>query len=143
VYALLEVARRIVVLNRTVEKARALRREIRKKTSKEIEINSLSRGNLAKAVARADVLVNATSAGMTAQTLPIETKDLRKELTVFDMVYGRSETVLQRQARESGCKTINGIEMLLYQGARAFEIWTGLKPPLDVMRKALANAMVG
>jgi shikimate dehydrogenase len=72
--------------------------------------------------------------------LPIRRADLERRLTVFDIVYGRSETELLRKARSAGCKTISGVEMLLHQGAAAFEIWTGRKAPVEVMRRALAEA---
>ena len=61
---------------------------------------------------------------------------LKPELTVMDIVYNPVETKLLRDARAAGAKVINGVEMLLYQGAASFEIWTGCKAPVDVMRKA-------
>lgn len=62
---------------------------------------------------------------------------------VYDLVYNPQETRLMRQARSAGCRAANGLGMLLQQGALAFEIWTGVKPPLEVMAAALREAGVG
>lgn len=59
---------------------------------------------------------------------------------VYDMVYSPEETVLLRQARDEGCAGSNGLGMLVHQGALAFEIWTGIKPDVAVMRQALVEA---
>jgi len=142
VFALTKISPRIVVLNRTSRKALRLKQEVKRKMRRDIEINQLTKKSLAKALLTTDVLVNATSIGMESNPncLPIDEADLGRDLTVFDIVYGPRETDLLRKARRAGCKTIGGIEMLLHQGAAAFEIWTGRKAPLDTMRDALANA---
>jgi shikimate dehydrogenase len=57
--------------------------------------------------------------------------------TVVDLAYGDDETALVRAAREVGCEVIDGREALVRQGAASFRVWTGLEPPLDVMRAAL------
>ena len=62
-------------------------------------------------------------------------------LTVFDLVYRPLETRLLRMARESGANAINGLGMLVRQGAVAFEMWTGEYPPVDVMRAACERAL--
>jgi shikimate dehydrogenase len=59
---------------------------------------------------------------------------------VYDMVYQPAETALLRQARAAGCGVANGLGMLLHQGALAFELWTGVRPDLAIMRKALQDA---
>ena len=59
------------------------------------------------------------------------------------MVYRPAETVLLRTAREAGCRTANGLGMLLYQGAAALELWTGRTVPIDVMRSALLSEVYG
>jgi len=142
-FALAEISPRIAVLNRTPEKASRLMQEVKHKTRRSIEVGQLTRGNLAKALSATDVLVNATSVGMErgSDRLPIDKVDLRRNLTVFDIVYAKWETDLLREARLTGCKTIGGIEMLLRQGAAAFEIWTGREAPLNTMREALARAI--
>ena len=90
-----------------------------------------------------DVLVNATTIGMesTQRGIPIKDEDLKEGMTILDLVYNPYETELLRKAKRSGCKTISGIEMLLHQGAAAFELWTGMRAPLDIMRHALSPAI--
>ena len=93
----------------------------------------------------ANVLVQATSATLAsnpdaqsfADSLPIEA--LPDSASVVDMVYKPLETTLLARAQARGLSTIDGLGMLLHQGAIAFEIWTGFEPPLDVMRAALRN----
>ena len=87
----------------------------------------------------ATLLVQATTAGAGGQRAlsAVPGTLLHPGLFVMDMVYDPRETVLLREARAAGCRTLGGLPMLLYQGARAFEIWTGRQAPLQVMRDAL------
>lgn len=88
------------------------------------------------------LLVNATSVGMKEEDpVLVEGRLLPKELFVYDLVYAPQQTRLLRMAQEAGCRTANGLGMLLHQGMRAFEIWTGIKPPRDVMEQALVKAV--
>lgn len=83
-----------------------------------------------------DVFVNATSIGLSGQNfLPVSEKWLRRVESVFDMVY--TGTILEQTAKKIGCKVISGKKMLLYQGAKQFEIWTGEAAPIRVMEKAI------
>jgi shikimate dehydrogenase len=66
-----------------------------------------------------------------------ESAALHPGLVVYDIVFNPLETKLIRQAREQGARGVGGIEMLVYQGARAFEIWTGIYPDVEVMKAAL------
>ena len=59
------------------------------------------------------------------------------------MIYNPAETALLKAAKAAGCRTANGLGMLLHQGAKAFEIWTGKPAPLDVMRRALEQSIYG
>jgi shikimate 5-dehydrogenase len=87
-----------------------------------------------------DVLVNATSSGgRDGDRSPMEGVRLDGEI-VFDLVYSPAETQLVRQARDAGCWTIGGIEMLIVQAERQFELWTGAAPPLDLFRQAVEAA---
>src|SRR5262245_20258523 len=63
--------------------------------------------------------------------------DLRADMTVVDLAYGSEETALVAAARATGCVVIDGLEALVRQGAASFKLWTGLEPPLDVMRHAV------
>ena len=87
-----------------------------------------------------DVLVNATSAGIRQDDpSPMEGIPLDGEI-VFDLVYSPSETALIRQARDAGCWTIGGIEMLIGQAERQFETWTGHAPPSGLFRESVEAA---
>ncbi|MEM2876020.1 MAG: hypothetical protein QXL67_03595 [Candidatus Bathyarchaeia archaeon] len=72
---------------------------------------------------------------------PVNPHFLRPELTVFDIVYNPVETKLLRKAREIGAKTVDGLHMLLYQGVVSFMIWTGVNPPIEVMRETLESSI--
>ncbi len=85
-----------------------------------------------------DLFVNATPIGMKPDDPAlIQVEWISPSTHVFDVIYNPEETRLLREAGEKGHKTLNGIGMLLHQGARAFEIFTGQKPPVEVMLKAL------
>jgi shikimate dehydrogenase len=93
---------------------------------------------------RADALVNATSVGMTpkAEDSPVAGLDLAAFRVVMDIVYAPLLTRLLREAAAAGCQVIDGLEMLLFQGASQFEIWTGQVAPLSEMRQALRARVV-
>jgi shikimate dehydrogenase len=93
-----------------------------------------------------DLLLNATPLGLKeSDPLPLDEKQfpLRQARAVYDMVYRPAETRLLKAAKAVGCKTANGLGMLLHQGAKAFEIWTGQSAPLDAMRRALEKSIYG
>jgi shikimate dehydrogenase len=91
-------------------------------------------------VAASSVLANATNVGMGAlQDLsPLPTTDvLRPDLFVSDVVYAPPRTLFLAQAEAAGCRTMNGLGMMLHQGAAAFELWTGKPMPVDLIRAEL------
>lgn len=93
-----------------------------------------------------EVVLNATSLGLReGDPLPLDTARFPPGRAdgVFDMIYRPAETPLLRAAREAGCRTANGLGMLLYQGAAALELWTGRPAPVDVMRRALEAEVYG
>ena len=104
---------------------------------KEVKALELTHENLATAIGKADILVNATSVGMSPNIdeTPVPAKLLKPDLIVFDVVYNPIKTRLLAEAEETGAKTISGIEMLVWQGALAFEMWTGRKAPVELMRE--------
>jgi shikimate dehydrogenase len=94
----------------------------------------------------ADLIVNATSLGLNLDDpspLNETVFPLKSSHAVYDIIYRPAETPLLKAARAAGCKTANGLGMLLHQGAKAFEIWTGKTAPLDVMRRALEENIYG
>ena len=93
-----------------------------------------------------DLVINATSVGLKPEdALPLDPGafSITKTSAVYDMIYRPAETLLLRQAREAGARVANGLGMLLFQGARAFEIWSGRAAPLPVMRRALERNVYG
>ena len=85
-----------------------------------------------------NLLVNGTSVGMapkTDNTIITDTTMFHKDLFVFDVIYNPQETRLLREARAAGCKTSNGMYMLLYQGAASFELWTGQQMPVEIIKE--------
>jgi shikimate dehydrogenase len=89
---------------------------------------------------RVDLLLNATSLGLKPDDpLPIHDNgfNLKNAAAVYDMIYRPAETPLLKAAQAAGCRTANGLGMLLYQGAKALEIWSGKPAPIEVMRQAL------
>jgi shikimate dehydrogenase len=129
----------LFLVNRTPHKAEAVVREIGERWPKV----PVKVGYPSGAV---ELLLNATSLGLKADDpLPYNAEhfSLRKAGAVFDMIYRPAETPLLREAKQAGCRVANGIGMLLYQGARALEIWSGLKAPVEVMRAALMKNVYG
>ncbi|WP_456387035.1 shikimate dehydrogenase [Desulfolithobacter sp.] len=92
---------------------------------------------------RADALVNTTSVGMEpdVEAIPLDPGLLCHFQVVMDIVYAPLQTRLLREAAAVGCRSIDGLAMLLYQGAAQFRIWTGIQPPLDIMRRALEEEL--
>jgi len=89
--------------------------------------------------ADADIIINATPSGMhpLVGECPLPAGALREGAAVLDLVYNPAETRLLRLAKERGCTAIDGLEMLVQQGARGFSIWTGIAAPVGVMREAV------
>jgi len=102
---------------------------------KRINNNVFSAGNINN-LDKYDVIINATPLGLKkGDSLPVKVNLLKPKHVVCDLIY--KKTRLLDMASKRGCKTLNGLGMLLWQGVFAFELWTGKKPPVDVMRKAL------
>ena len=93
-----------------------------------------------------EIVLNATSVGLkSGDGLPFDpTKfSLSRAFTAYDMIYRPAETAFLRAAREAGCRVSNGLGMLFYQGAAAFELWTGRPAPLEAMKLALMKEVYG
>jgi shikimate dehydrogenase len=96
-------------------------------------------------LSNADLVVNATPVGLKADdsTLPIDVNALPITTLVMDMIYNPPLTPLLRAARAHGCQVLNGLSMLLFQGALAFELWTDRPAPIQVMQRALGLVKEG
>lgn len=134
---------KLTVLNRTLERAADLAGRIKKSLKKEVISLEMTPDNLERSVSAADILVNTTSVGMSPDVnkTPVPTDLLRKGLVVYDIIYNPGETRLLREAKEKGAVALNGEEMLAWQGALAFEKWTGHKAPIDIMLRELRKAL--
>ena len=144
-YALVQAGCAVAIYNRTVMRAAELVHHIQDLGLRasvawvpgEVALDELD-------LARFDLLVNATAAGMwpnSEETPWPEALAMPSHWTVFDLVYNPVETRLLRQARQAGAQTVDGVGMLVWQGVLAFELWTGQKPPADLMRAAALEAL--
>ncbi len=129
----------LFLVNRTLSKAGAVAAEIRRRhPAVKIQVG-YPRGDI-------DLAINATSLGLAgSDPLPMDGRQfsVRQARTIYDLIYRPAETALLRAARTGGCRTANGLGMLLYQGAKALEIWSGKTAPVDIMRDALKKNIYG
>lgn len=125
---------RVIILNRTREKGENLAQVLGG------EFQPLPALGL-----NCDILINTTPVGMTPDSgiSPIPQKALTKEMVVMDIVYNPLKTKLLQDAEAIGCPTIDGTAMFVYQGVLQFELWTGKKAPIDIMRDAVLEALKG
>ena len=127
-------AARVSVWNRTAERARAL--------ADELGVEAVARP------VRADLLVNCTAVGLensssldaALKQLQVSNDDLPEYRYLVDLVYRDRDTPLLRAARERGAVVVSGLDVLVCQGALSFELWTGLKAPVEAMRQAASAA---
>jgi len=136
-FALVDKGARLVMLNRTADRARALAEQLCQHYPQGAEGMELNEHNLAESSANADMIVNTTSVGMGASSneTPIPRQVLRRGALVYDIVYNPLKTKLISEAASAGCVTISGAEMLAWQGALAFEKWTARKAPIELMKR--------
>jgi len=125
-FGLAEAGSRVVIANRTVERAVRLAADVGCESIDLAEVAALPY----------DILVNGTSVGMHphVDATPMEGPLLRPGSLVFDSVYNPLETRLLREAREAGCRTVDGLAMFVNQAAAQFELWTGVPAPRELMR---------
>lgn len=133
----------LTILNRSLDSAQTIAERVFQALRTEIKVGKLTVKNLEPVLDEADILVNTTSLGMSPYLTetPVPARLLKKELVVFDIIYNPLKTRLIKEAEKEGARVLNGLEMLVRQGAAAFELWTGLKAPIEVMRKAARDAM--
>lgn len=129
----------LFMINRTASKAATVAAEIRRRHPTVKVQLSYPRGEV-------DLAINATSLGLAAEDpLPVDEKQfsLRQARSVFEMIYRPAESRLLSAAKAAGCRVANGLGMLLYQGAKALEIWTNQSAPIEIMRQALQENVYG
>lgn len=133
----------LTILNRSPERAEELAGKIFSASGRRVRALPLDEENLALVLEKADVLVNTTRLGMVpdADLSPVPSGLLRSGLVVFDIVYNPVKTRLLADAGAAGARAIGGLEMLVWQGALAFTLWTGREAPVDLMRGAAVEAL--
>jgi shikimate 5-dehydrogenase len=142
----LENCERLVLVNRTLEKANALAERLRPffmeprvlGPAARLEAVAWKEPAIRMQLADIDLIVNATPLGMnSSDPAPLPARLLAPHHMVFDCVYGPSKTALVRAAEQAGARGANGISMLLFQGALSFSTWFDREAPIDAMRTAL------
>ncbi|GBC92075.1 Shikimate dehydrogenase (NADP(+)) [bacterium HR15] len=138
VYALKSIGCPVVLANRTPERGRALGHALGVE-----QVLPLTQEALRPLMPQVQLVVNCTPVGMepdidTMPDVPLDA--LPSGAWVCDLVYRPVQTRLLRTAQQRGCLTIDGLGMLVYQGALAFERWTGIPAPLEIMREALVSS---
>jgi shikimate dehydrogenase len=125
----------ILVANRTESKAA----ELAASFSPDFRISSIPWSDLRGGCSTADVVVNTTSVGMSPNidALPIDASWLKPGSVASDLIYNPLKTAFLRQAEQQGCRIHSGLGMFIYQGAYAFEYWTGKPAPVQAMREAV------
>lgn len=133
----------LTILNRDEGRAAELKESLRRPGGASVKSGGL--GELASTIGSADILINATSVGMKPGTeaTPVDPKLLHPGLLVFDLVYNPPQTRLLADAKVAGAKTLSGVEMLVYQGAEAFRLWTGVEPPEALMLSVVKQRLGG
>lgn len=143
--AILEDVKKLTIYNRTFSKAQKLAEDLNKYTeNKDIEIiaKDLSDAISLKAdIDESDIFINATSVGMNPinNDSIIDPNWLREDLVVADIVYTPVKTKLEEEALKKRCKVLDGMGMVLWQGAYSFNYWTGEEFPVDLVKKKVFN----
>ena len=136
-------AERLLLADKELPRVRKLEQEIASLPRKvRVQVVASDPVAWAHAGREADLVVHATPMGMHPGEASLLSADaFRPGQWVYDLIYMFPETVLMKVARECGARVSNGLGMLLHQGARSFSIWTGVEPPVDVMRKVLEQSV--
>ena len=126
--------------NATYEETVSFAKEVKTHTDAKIVVYDMKDMEaLEFCIAKSELLTNATNVGMEEEISLVPKEFLRKDLLVSDIIYHPAMTKLLQDAKEVGADYINGAYMLLYQGAKSFEIWTGEKMPIQEIKKACFN----
>ena len=129
----------VTLLNRTQARAKQIAADMTPFFANCLFASGSMPDDIAKIAVQSDIIVNSTSLGMSPHVdgLPWnESVAFRTDQVVYDLIYSPAETRLLAKAKADGAQTINGLGMLVWQGAIAFELWTGQPAPIDVMRDA-------
>ncbi|MFC2034083.1 shikimate dehydrogenase [Chloroflexota bacterium] len=137
-FILADKGAKLIILNRLLELewAEKLADRISQVFNMEVPTKEMNKENLEEALNKADILVNTTSVGMSPDIskTPIDADLLKPGLIIFDIIYNPIKTRLVKEAEATDLETIGGLDMLVWQGALAFEKWTGQKAPVELMK---------
>jgi len=133
----------LIILNRHIEAAQDLADRIVNLFRREVQALEMKPGNLQTALKSGDIIVNTTSVGMSPglSETPVPPSLIQRGQVVFDIIYNPVRTRLMDESKKRGAKVIGGVEMLVQQGAAAYEHWTGQEAPIEVMRQAALKAL--
>lgn len=136
-YTLLDENAHVTIAGRDINRITSLADDLLKFNSS-VEVSLLAQLDQ-EAVSQFDIIINTTPIGMHPheEAIPLDTALLQSDCTVFDIIYAPHDTRFLTEASKMKCKTVYGIDMLLYQGVRQFEIWTGAEAPVSAMRDVL------
>lgn len=131
---------RVTISNRTVERAQELAVDFRSYVA---DITAISNDGLQAACAEADIVINTTSLGMypNVEASPLDAFWLKPGTIASDLIYNPMTTRFLEQAEQRGCRIHGGLGMFIYQGAYAFEYWTGAEAPVEAMRETVLEAL--
>lgn len=138
-YGIFKEKGRILILNRSRQSGQALANKVNGRfILMDQDEKTLERKIQAHKI---DILINTTSVGMFPEIdgQPFPSSCLHPDMVVMDIVYNPVKTKLLKAAEDKGCKTIDGLSMFIYQGAAQFELWTGIAPDHQFMRKAVMS----
>ncbi len=144
-YVLLRFFRtaQIVIAARSASGSKALVEHFKGFYGSRMATSTFDNPHLSRMIRDSDVIINATPVGMFPKTgeLVVDGTEFRTGQTVVDLIYRPLQTELLRRATQGGARTVSGLEMFIHQGARAFEIWTGKRMDIDLMRKLLTGML--
>jgi shikimate dehydrogenase len=134
-YGICQKGGTLLIANRSADKGKALAEDL---GASFCPLADLGLGDV-------DILINATSVGMVPRIdeVPVPLDSLTARTLVMDIVYNPLETALLSAARTAGCTTVDGTAMFVFQAVAQFEMWTGLKAPVDLMRRTVLDALKG
>jgi shikimate dehydrogenase len=140
--ALQDGAASLWVVNRHLPRAEGLLADLDSvRHDTEVQALALDDPRVEGLLGKASVVVNATSVGLASEDLPIDPRGINADALAVDLIYSPAETAFLRAARANGARVLGGLGMLVYQAAAAFERWTGVTAPVDVMRTAAETAL--
>jgi len=134
-----EGIKKLLITNRTMEKAIAIKNHLKKNFNfTNVELVDFENRNGIN-FEDIDIIINTTSVGMKeGDIVLIKEEKIKKNIFIYDIIYNR-KTELIKTAERLNLPYLDGLSMLVYQGAISFEIWTGKKAPIEIMKKSLYN----